>query len=117
VYSNYYIIRLYAQACINKLVNWECLALRKKGSWKGFLLEPRGLVTDRLPALFGTDRFALRWHRSHVPNQVLAAGYGGRIALVRPLLLIFFVSFSICCCPFSIRWRQQRFNVDVALVP
>jgi hypothetical protein len=50
-------------------------------------------------------------------NQVLAAGSGGRIALVRALLLIFFVSFSICCCPFPIRWRWQRFKIDVALIP
>jgi hypothetical protein len=46
---------------------------------------------------FGTDRFALRWHRSHVPNQVLAAGSGGGIALVRPLLLIFFAWFNFLC--------------------
>jgi hypothetical protein len=60
---------------------------------------------------------AVRRHRLHVPNQVLAAGSGGPIALVRPLLVIFFVSFSICYSHFLIRWRRQRFKIDVALSP
>jgi hypothetical protein len=45
-------------------------------------------------------------------NQVLATGSGGGTDLVRPLLIFF-----VCDSPFPIRWRRQRFKIDVALIP
>jgi hypothetical protein len=54
-------------------------------------------------ALFGTVRTSPLMSELVAGNQVLAAGSAGGNALVRPLLSIFFVSFSIWCCPFPIR--------------